>query len=192
MTTSPLTEDRSVWLDRAPGLNLAVSTDPNAIKQNKTRKPIAIFHILALPIVLKLGSLDLAESRLLESSCCKLKAIQRWSAMCRMWPWTMTYQKFLLCISSQGQDLYSHQKLYLLVLIWERLQTPTTMPDTTVQPLGWHTAIVYLLKLSSVLLSVSFAIKSILIDQRLTENLSSSINTHSHASSSSSSSRTLH
>jgi len=23
----------------------------------------------------------------------------------------MTYQKFLLCISSQGQDLYSHQKL---------------------------------------------------------------------------------
>jgi len=23
----------------------------------------------------------------------------------------LTYQKFLLCISSQGQDLYSHQKL---------------------------------------------------------------------------------
>jgi len=28
-----------------------------------------------------------------------------------MWPWTLTYQKFLLCISSQDQDLYSHQKL---------------------------------------------------------------------------------
>jgi len=25
--------------------------------------------------------------------------------------WTLTYQKFLLCVSSQGQDLYSHQKL---------------------------------------------------------------------------------
>jgi len=28
-----------------------------------------------------------------------------------MWPWTLTYQKFLLCISSQLQDLYSYQKL---------------------------------------------------------------------------------
>jgi len=28
-----------------------------------------------------------------------------------VWPWTLTYQKFLLCVSSQGQDLYSHQKL---------------------------------------------------------------------------------
>ena len=28
-----------------------------------------------------------------------------------MWPWTLTYQKFLLCVSSQGQDLDSHQKL---------------------------------------------------------------------------------
>jgi len=58
----------------------------------------------------------------------KLEAIQRWSAICRVWPWTSTYQKFLLCISSQGQNIYSHQKLnmYLLVLIWERLKTPTT------------------------------------------------------------------
>jgi len=24
------------------------------------------------------------------------------------WPWTMTYLKFLLCISSQDQDLYAH------------------------------------------------------------------------------------
>jgi len=39
------------------------------------------------------------------------EVIQRWSAICRVWPWTLTYQKFLLCISSQGQDLYSHQKL---------------------------------------------------------------------------------
>jgi len=35
----------------------------------------------------------------------KLEVIQRWLAICRMWPWTLTYQKFLLCISS----LYSHQ-----------------------------------------------------------------------------------
>jgi len=40
----------------------------------------------------------------------KLEAIQRWSTICRVWPWTLTYQKFPLCISSQGQDLYSHQK----------------------------------------------------------------------------------
>jgi len=49
----------------------------------------------------------------------------------------MTYQKFLLCISSQGQDLYSPKitRVHLLVLIWEQLQTPTTMttmPDATV------------------------------------------------------------
>jgi len=40
----------------------------------------------------------------------QLEAIQRWSAICRVWPWTLTYQKFLLCISSQGQDLYTHTK----------------------------------------------------------------------------------
>jgi len=50
--------------------------------------------------------------------------------------------KFLLCISSQGQDsrLILTPKIkhvHLLVLIWERLQTMmTTTPDTTVQPLG--------------------------------------------------------
>jgi len=27
------------------------------------------------------------------------EAIQRWSAICRVWPWTLTYQKFLLCVS---------------------------------------------------------------------------------------------
>jgi len=27
----------------------------------------------------------------------------------------LTYQKFLLCISSQGQDLYSHQKLNMYI-----------------------------------------------------------------------------
>jgi len=40
----------------------------------------------------------------------KLEAIQKWSAICRVWPWTLTYQKFLLCVSSQGQDLYTHTK----------------------------------------------------------------------------------
>ena len=45
----------------------------------------------------------------------KLEAIQRWLAICRVWPWTLTYQKFLLCISSHGQDLYSHQKLNMYI-----------------------------------------------------------------------------
>jgi len=45
----------------------------------------------------------------------QLEAIQRWSAICRVWPWTLTYQKFLLCISSQDQDLYSHQKLNMCI-----------------------------------------------------------------------------
>ena len=31
-------------------------------------------------------------------------------AICYVWPWTVTYQKFLLCVSSQGQELYSHEK----------------------------------------------------------------------------------
>jgi len=29
----------------------------------------------------------------------ELQAIQRCSAICRVWPWTMTYQKFLLHVS---------------------------------------------------------------------------------------------
>jgi len=45
----------------------------------------------------------------------KLEAIQRWSAICCVWSWTLTYQKFLLCISSQGQDLYTHQKLNMYI-----------------------------------------------------------------------------
>jgi len=45
----------------------------------------------------------------------KLEAIQIWLAICRVWPWTLTYQKFLLCISSQDQDLYSHQKLNMYI-----------------------------------------------------------------------------
>jgi len=36
----------------------------------------------------------------------KLEAIQRWSAICGVWPWTLTYQKFLLCISSQKLNMY--------------------------------------------------------------------------------------
>jgi len=43
------------------------------------------------------------------------EAIQRWSAICHVSPWTLTYQKFLLCISSQGQVLYSHQKLDMYI-----------------------------------------------------------------------------
>ena len=39
----------------------------------------------------------------------ELEAIQRWSAICRV------CQKFLLCISSQCQDLYSHQKLNMYI-----------------------------------------------------------------------------
>jgi len=45
----------------------------------------------------------------------ELEAIQRWSAICHVWSWTLTYQKFLLCISSQGEDLYSHQKLNMYI-----------------------------------------------------------------------------
>ena len=37
----------------------------------------------------------------------KLEAIQRWSAICLVWPWTLTYQKLLLCVFSQGQDLHT-------------------------------------------------------------------------------------
>ena len=75
----------------------------------------------------------------------KLEAIQRWSAICRVWPWTLTYQKFLLCISSQGQNLYSHQKLnmYIYCFSSESGHTPpttTTTPDATIQPLGRHIA----------------------------------------------------
>jgi len=36
----------------------------------------------------------------------EVEAIQSWSAICRVWPWTLTYQTFLLFISSQGQDMY--------------------------------------------------------------------------------------
>jgi len=64
-----------------------------------------------------------------------VEAIQRWSAICRVWPWTLTYQKFLLHVSSQGQALYSHQKLNMYIY-W--LQTPTMTspitPNATVQP----------------------------------------------------------
>ena len=54
-------------------------------------------------------------TQLLTVSIIILETIQRWLAICRMWPWTLTYQKFLLCISSQGQDLYSHQKLNMYI-----------------------------------------------------------------------------
>ena len=44
-----------------------------------------------------------------------MRSHQRWSAICCVWPWTLTYQKFLLCVSSQGQDLYSHQKINMYI-----------------------------------------------------------------------------
>jgi len=44
-----------------------------------------------------------------------VEAIQRLSATCRMWPWTLTYQKIPLCVSSQGQHLYSYQKLNMYI-----------------------------------------------------------------------------
>ena len=50
----------------------------------------------------------------------------------------VTYQKFLLCISSQVK---TKKIRHVLVLIWEQLQRPTMMTttlDTTVQPLGRH------------------------------------------------------
>ena len=56
-------------------------------------------------------------------------------------------QKFLFCVSSQGRDLYSHQKLNMYIHCFScesRLQTPTTTtpttPDATVLPLGRHIA----------------------------------------------------
>jgi len=45
----------------------------------------------------------------------ELEAIHRWSAICRVWPWTLTYQKSILCVSSYGQDLYSHQTLNMYI-----------------------------------------------------------------------------
>jgi len=59
-----------------------------------------------------------------------LETTQRWSVICRV---------FLLCISSQGQDLYSHQKLNMYIYWFSseigyrrRRRRPTT-PDTTPQ-----------------------------------------------------------
>ena len=62
-----------------------------------------------------------------------------------MWPWTLTYQKFLLCRSRRILTP-KIKHVHLLVLIWERLQTLTTTtttpttPYATVQPLRRHIA----------------------------------------------------
>jgi len=57
-----------------------------------------------------------------------------------------------LCISSQGQDLYSHQKLNMYIYWFSsesgfrrrrrrrRRRRPSTTPDATVRPLGRHIA----------------------------------------------------
>jgi len=55
------------------------------------------------------------ESGVANNGSHKLEAIQRWSAICHVWPWTLTCQKFLLCISSRGQDLHSHKKLNMYI-----------------------------------------------------------------------------
>jgi len=79
----------------------------------------------------------------------KLEAIQRWSVIYRVWPRILTYQKFLLCVSSQGQDLYSYQKLNMYIYWFSsesgyrrRRRRRATTPDTTVhvQPLARHIA----------------------------------------------------
>ena len=72
----------------------------------------------------------------------KLEAIQRWLAICHMWPWTTTHQKFLLCISGQG--LYSHQKLNKNIY-WFSSESGyrrrrRRQRQTPVQPLGRHIA----------------------------------------------------
>jgi len=54
-------------------------------------------HILyGIELCANTASVHLNELVLLNN---KLEATQRWSAICHMWPWTLTYQKFLLCIS---------------------------------------------------------------------------------------------
>jgi len=60
----------------------------------------------------KLGWSPLVTSEL---NWVEVEAVQRWSAICRVWPWTFTYQKIFLCISSQGQDRYSDQQLNMYI-----------------------------------------------------------------------------
>ena len=45
----------------------------------------------------------------------RLEAIQRWSGDMSRVTLNSDLSKFLLCISSQGQDLYSHQKLNMYI-----------------------------------------------------------------------------
>jgi len=54
----------------------------------------------------------------------------------------LTIKNSFLCISSQGQDLYSHRKLnmYIYWFSSKTTTTTTTTPDATVQPLGRHIA----------------------------------------------------
>ena len=64
--------------------------------------------------------------------------------LCRILQLALTYQIFLLCIYSYARPILTSKirHVHLLVLIWERLQMPTTTttPDATVQSLGRHIA----------------------------------------------------
>jgi len=96
------------------------------------------------------------QGQFLKTKILTTEAIQRWSAAMSLMTLNFDPSKIPLCASSQGQDLYSYQKLnmyivHLLVLIWEWLQTPSTTmtttpttPDTTVRSLWRHIANVQL------------------------------------------------
>jgi len=89
------------WADGRPDRNIASVED-------SVFGPHCICMLKGKPVVQKLMACDPSVWR-------QLEAIQRLLAICRVWPWTLTNQKFLLCISSQGQDLYSHQKLNIYI-----------------------------------------------------------------------------
>ena len=77
----------------------------------------------------------------------QLEAIQRWSGdmLCVTLNFDLSKIPFVhVCTGSIPILKPKIKHVHLLVLIWERLQTPTTTttttPDTTVQPLGRHIA----------------------------------------------------
>ena len=80
----------------------------------------------------------------------QLEAIQRWSAIMSRVTLNFDLPKIPFVHFSPGsRPIFTpkNKHVHLLVLIWERLQTPTTTmttttttPDATVQPLGRHIA----------------------------------------------------